>query len=139
MNRAIIAVGSNIYPLENVNRAIDILCCEQTVLYTSKFLWTKPVGYQQQPDFYNGAVYIATKLKQAELKQYLKSIEVRLKRIKTAIKSGPRTIDLDIIVWNQQVVDNDIYQPYIYEPMMDVLQANNLRDVERNNLLLSHP
>jgi len=40
----------------------------------------------------------------------LKKIEVDMGRIKTSNKQGPREIDLDIIIWNNRVVDNDVYE-----------------------------
>ena len=45
-----------------------------------------------------------------ELSEGLKKIEVDMGRIKTSNKQGPREIDLDIIIWNNRVVDNDVYE-----------------------------
>jgi len=44
------------------------------------------------------------------LKRRLREIESGLGRVRTANKNGPRTIDLDILVWNGEVVDADVYE-----------------------------
>ena len=85
---------------------------------SSAFKWTKPFGYVNQDDFKNGSVLVETPLELEVLKKELKAIEKALGRPRQscrgrktpAIKSGPRTIDLDITVWNNKVVDQDLYK-----------------------------
>ena len=48
-------------------------------------------------------------MNQEEFSAYLKKIEDRLKRDRTQPRFGPRTIDLDVVVWNGKVVDRDYY------------------------------
>ncbi len=109
MNCCIIGIGSNIDPEENIRRAIEILENDLSVLGVSEMMKTEPIGIKNQPDFTNGAVKIETTLQQNELEHYLKNVEDQLKRDRKSPKFGPRTIDLDIVVWNGQVVDRDFY------------------------------
>ena len=54
-------------------------------------------------------MYVETPLKHQELKQKLKDLEKRLGREVSPIKYGPRSIDMDIIVYNGKIVDKDFY------------------------------
>ena len=109
MNQAIIAVGSNIEPQAHIQQAIEILQQEQMFLGQSTFVETSPQGFTQQANFRNGAFSIETDLDESELKLYLKDVEARLGRVRTENKNGPRTIDLDLIVFNGSIVDTDFY------------------------------
>lgn len=118
---AIVAVGSNIDPEANVRRATEILSTEQRLLGAAEWRRTKPVGFQDQADFLNGAFYIETDLGMPELKSYLMEIEKRLGRVKGPIKSGPRTMDLDIVVFDGDVVHDDFRTaPYVREPVLEL-------------------
>lgn len=110
MNQAIIAVGSNIEPDKNIAKARGILAKDFELVAEADFVSTKPVGYAQQPDFLNGAVLIRTDLKLEPLRQHLKNIEDTLGRRRTVLKFGPRTVDLDIVVWNGKLLDPDFYE-----------------------------
>lgn len=109
MNTCIIGIGSNINPEENIMEMLNILGNEVIILKTSSFIKTKPIGIENQPEFLNGAVKIETPLEQAELKELLISIENQLGRDRSAGKWGPQTMDLDIVVWNGEIVDKDYY------------------------------
>jgi 2-amino-4-hydroxy-6-hydroxymethyldihydropteridine diphosphokinase len=110
MNTVIISAGSNINPEVNLKQARQILQNELHVAACAQTLTTKPIGFADQPDFINTAFLILTDLEQAPLAVYLKSVEARLGRIHTPNKFGPRTIDLDIAVFNGKVIDNDVYE-----------------------------
>lgn len=109
MNTCIIGIGSNIEAEIYIPRALEILSQELIVLQTSTMVKTKPIGYTSQNDFTNGAVKIETNWTLKELKKYLKQVEDKLGRDRTQIKFGPRNIDLDIMIWNDQIVDKDYY------------------------------
>ena len=109
MNEAIISMGSNIEPRQNIDNAITLMAEDIDILNTSEFILTKPVGFTEQADFLNGAVRIKTDLSLEELRAFLKNIEKQLGRNESNMKNGPRTIDLDITVWNGEVVDQDFY------------------------------
>jgi len=122
MNEAVISVGSNINSKENIKKAQNIIKREQTLISISKFKKTSPIGYLNQPDFINGAFLIKTKLEIIQLKLWLKEVEKRLKRKRDKNKNGPRTIDLDITVWNDKIIDKDFYKrDFIKEAVLELL------------------
>ncbi len=108
-NICIIGIGSNIEAETNIPKMLEILKMKVDVLKVSAFRITKPIGIIDQPDFTNGAVKINTKLNRTDLTQMLKNIEDQMGRDRTSSKSGPRCIDLDIVVWNGKIVDRDYY------------------------------
>jgi len=76
------------------------------LLARSSFYKTKPVGYTAQDWFVNGVVKIETDLAAHELLQSLKGIEARMGRRET-FRWGPRTIDLDLLFYDQDKVESD--------------------------------
>ncbi len=109
-NIAIIGLGSNINPEQNIalaKKEIGEIC---NILKESEFVYTKPLLYSEQADFLNGALLTSTDLNFYTLREELKNIEIRLGRIKSKNKNGPRTIDLDVLIYNDIVTDDDIYQ-----------------------------
>jgi 2-amino-4-hydroxy-6-hydroxymethyldihydropteridine diphosphokinase len=122
MNIAVISAGSNIDPFISIEKAKQLLAKELQCLTFSKNLKTKPVGFTDQPDFVNSAILIKTEKDMPATKSLLSDIEQRLGRIRTENKSGPRTIDLDIVVWNGTVVDNDVYtRDFLRQLIIEVL------------------
>ena len=110
MNTSIIVFGSNIDPQKNIRLAKRLISKRFQVLSESRFLKTKPVGVIEQPDFINGALLIQTELERELFRLELKKIEYKRGRRKTKTKNyGPRMIDIDILVWNDQVVNQDFY------------------------------
>ena len=105
--RAAIALGSNIEdPEAQVARAFDeISALPQTrLIRRSRLHRTKPVGYADQPDFVNAMALVETALEPRALLDALLAIERKHGR-KRAIPNGPRTLDLDIIVYGNRVID----------------------------------
>lgn len=95
--KAVIALGSNIgNPKENLDLALALLREATEVVNVSSFYVTKPVGFEDQPDFVNAVCIIETELPAIELLNMLHGIEKTMGRERT-IKWGPRTLDLDII------------------------------------------
>src|SRR5690554_6474772 len=101
INVAIVGIGSNIDAEKNIAVMLEMLGSEVDIVKISKFLKTKPIGVENQPDYTNGAVKVETVLDIDELRILLKSIEDRLGRDRNGPRFGPRTIDLDIVVWNR--------------------------------------
>lgn len=110
MNSAVVHVGSNIDPYRNIERLKNILKKDQHLVAESAFVFTKPIGILSQPDFLNGAYLIKTALEMKDLETYLKEVEISLGRKETDEKFGPRTIDLDIVVWNGHIVHRDVHE-----------------------------
>lgn len=105
-NTAFIAVGSNIEPDENIARCLDLLNqipSSQTVRTSSRYR-TSPWGLESQPDFINLVVALDTSLSAHELLRQTQAIETELLR-RRAEKNGPRTIDLDILLLADLILD----------------------------------
>lgn len=109
-NEVIIGVGSNIDPQINIDKAKQLIAQNHNLLKASSFIETKPIGCKNQDNFLNGAFLIETEMDTLSLKSWLKTLETQLGRVKTENKNGPRTIDLDIIVWNREIVDSEVYE-----------------------------
>lgn len=104
-SKVFIALGSNIGSLEeNLNTALKKLAKFSKVQKVSSFYKTKPQGFLEQADFLNGVCLITTDLEPQELLKKLKEIEKEMGRKKT-FKDGPRIIDLDIIYYDNIVLN----------------------------------
>src|SRR5690625_3159523 len=104
MNRAYIALGTNIEPREDyLNQELELLTKDKriNILNKSSIYQTVPVGYVDQPDFLNMVIVIDTSLIAIDLLDVCQEIEQHLGRKRT-IRFGPRTIDLDILLYNQE-------------------------------------
>jgi 2-amino-4-hydroxy-6-hydroxymethyldihydropteridine diphosphokinase len=120
-NSAILSLGSNISPETNIELAIDKLQQLGSVQKCSDILETKPIGIKEQANFLNCAVLLRTSFQQELLNKGLKQIEDDLLRDRTAPKFGPRTIDIDIVVWNGAVIDPDYHDRDFLKKCVDQL------------------
>lgn len=122
MNRTVIGLGSNIDPDTNIAKAKLELTTQFRLLAESPVVETAPVGYAQQANFKNGTVLLETPLGRNSVIKILKGIETRLGRKSGGHRSGPRTIDLDVVVWNDRVVDPDFYtRDFLHDGVLAVL------------------
>jgi 2-amino-4-hydroxy-6-hydroxymethyldihydropteridine diphosphokinase len=121
MNRAIIGVGSNIDPVNNIILARTKVEKLVTILDETDFIETAPLGLTAQPNFINGAWLIETDIEASSLEPLLKDIEDQLGRTREGDRNGPRTIDLDIVVWNEQIVDNDVHHRHFLKQSVNEL------------------
>lgn len=105
MARVFIGVGSNISPEGNVRRAISLLADEVSIVGISTFYRTEAEGRPGQPPFLNGVVEVDTDVPPGELKRsILRRIEDELGRRRTEDKYAPRTIDLDVVIYDDLVL-----------------------------------
>lgn len=115
-NTAYLSIGSNMGERErNLLDAIKLLEEDELtrVVKTSSFIETKPLGYTEQDDFLNGGIQIETLRSPEELLSLIHTIETKLKRVRE-IHWGPRTIDLDIILYNDEIIQTeDLTIPHI--------------------------
>ena len=126
MNTAIIGLGSNINPQNNIRLARDKISSEVTLIKSSKLVYTEPVGYLEQDNFLNGALLVETDLEIESIVKLLKKIEIELGRKKTLNRNGPRTIDLDLLIWNDQIIDSDVYsRSFLKESILELLPDFN--------------
>jgi 2-amino-4-hydroxy-6-hydroxymethyldihydropteridine diphosphokinase len=108
MVRAFIGVGSNIEPAENVRKALRLLASQVRIVDISNVYSTETEGRPEQPSYFNCVVEIETGLPPIELKQkVLRKVESELGRKRTKDKSAPRTIDLDLILYDDLVQNAD--------------------------------
>ena len=88
--------------------AIKLLREMCVVTAVSPIYETEPVGLLNQPRFWNTAVLIQTDLTASQIKQQIIGpIETKLKRVRQADKNAPRTIDADIVLFNDAVFEYD--------------------------------
>ncbi len=122
MNQVIIGLGSNINAQQNINQAKEFLSQKFKILAESTFVQTKPIGPVKQDDFINGAVLAETNLSLEDLKKTLCELEAQLGRTKATKGFGPRTIDLDILAWNNQIKDPDFYiRDFLKKSVLELL------------------
>jgi 2-amino-4-hydroxy-6-hydroxymethyldihydropteridine diphosphokinase len=108
MARAFIGVGSNIEPAKNVQAAIRLLTARARIVAISTVYSTEPEGRPCQPPFYNCVVEIRTDAPPAVLKEeLLRRIEADLGRVRTEDRFAPRPIDLDLILYDDLVLETD--------------------------------
>jgi 2-amino-4-hydroxy-6-hydroxymethyldihydropteridine diphosphokinase len=127
---AYISVGSNIEPERNIPEALEELKRRVTIKRVSTFYRTAPVGKKDRPFFLNGVFEIETSLSARALKyDVLRPIETALGRVRTSDKYAPRTIDLDILLYADLVVDEpglripdpDIrVRPFLAVPLLEL-------------------
>ena len=134
LNSAVISVGSNIDPEANIEKARLRLSCSQKLVGVSAFVRTRPIGKLDQPDFLNGAFLVSTGLERSDFIKLLKEIENELGRVRTADKYGPRSIDLDLVVWNGRVVDEDFYsRSFVRDAVVELLpELDSQAGLDRN-------
>jgi len=109
MNDCIIGIGSNIEAEYHIPKMLSLLEVHFTIVKVSAMIKTKAIGISEQPDYTNGAVRILTDMEMDELAVFVKQLEDQMGRDRTQPKFGPRNIDLDIMVWNNEVIDPDYY------------------------------
>nr|WP_318382921.1 2-amino-4-hydroxy-6-hydroxymethyldihydropteridine diphosphokinase [uncultured Enterobacter sp.] len=108
MTLAYIAIGSNLAsPREQVNaavRALGAIPASQIVALSSLYR-TPPLGPPDQPDYLNAAVALETALAPEALLDHTQRIELEQGRVRKDERWGPRTLDLDIMLFGEAVIN----------------------------------
>lgn len=122
MTRAIILLGSNIRPEVNIPRAVRLLERLFDVRSVSSAWETSAVG-SDGPNFINAAITLETQAAAADLKLgCLRPIEQRFGRVRTSDKNSPRPIDLDVVVYGDQILEPAIWlQAHLALPLFELL------------------
>lgn len=110
MTLAYIAIGSNLAsPLEQVNAAVQALgdIPQSRVVALSSFYRTPPLGPQDQPDYLNAAIALDTALSAEALLDNTQRIELQQGRVRKEERWGPRTLDLDIMLFGDAVINTE--------------------------------
>jgi 2-amino-4-hydroxy-6-hydroxymethyldihydropteridine diphosphokinase len=106
--RAFVGLGANLGRREEtLLRAVELLGAEDgvEVVALSSVRETDPVGVEEQPRFLNAAALLDTTLCPRELLDVLLRIERELGRVRDGTRWGPRAIDLDLLAYGSEVVD----------------------------------
>jgi 2-amino-4-hydroxy-6-hydroxymethyldihydropteridine diphosphokinase len=111
-----IGLGANLGEREaTIRRALELLTetGEVEVEAVSSLRETDPVGYENQPKFLNGAAAVRTELSPRDLLGRLQEVEIRLGRDRSGPRFGPRTIDLDLLLYGEETIDEpDLRVPH---------------------------
>ncbi|MBW4802912.1 2-amino-4-hydroxy-6-hydroxymethyldihydropteridine diphosphokinase [Loigolactobacillus coryniformis] len=142
MHQVYLSIGSNIGDRKaQLQQAIAALQADSAidVVRVSSIYETAPVGGVVQDDFYNCAVYLETSLSATELLQRIQQIEQNQKR-RRLIHWGPRTIDLDILWYDDVVIqtaDLTIPHPemakraFVLVPLQEITTGQQQKQVEQ--------
>ena len=117
-----ISLGSNIHPEENIPRAVNAIKKYGQVIRASTVWETAPVG-TVGPKFLNAAILLQVYVPSLLLKTLiLRRIEANMGRKRTFNKNAPRTIDLDILIADGQVIDPAVWTlAYLAVPLAEIL------------------
>lgn len=148
-NTAFIALGSNIENrYDNMVNALNKLIQYPSIhlVKFSSIYETDPVGYEDQDLFLNMVIKVKTSLKAFELLEICMKIEIELGR-KREIMWGPRTIDLDILTYNQEnIVSEKLNVPhprmleraFVMIPLLEIEPNLSIPEVEKPlNIILN--
>lgn len=110
MTKVYIAIGSNLSDPEtqalNAISALKTLPKSEFVAASSLYSST-PMGPQNQPDYINAVAVIDTELTPIELLDCTQAIELEHGRVRKEERWGPRTLDLDILLYGNEVIDSE--------------------------------
>jgi 2-amino-4-hydroxy-6-hydroxymethyldihydropteridine diphosphokinase len=108
VTRAYVGLGANLGDREAAIRRALVLLGERPgvkIVLVSTLRETEPVGLLDQPRFLNGVAMIETTLDPQDLLAALLDVELGLGRNRNGVRFGPRTIDLDVLLYGDRVVD----------------------------------
>ena len=108
VTRAYVGLGANLGDrAAMLGAALEQLAVEPglQVVAVSSFRETHPVGVVDQPRFLNAAAAVETDVSAHELLERLLAVERRLGRTRDGPRFGPRTIDLDLLLYGDEVID----------------------------------
>ena len=127
MTLAYIGLGSNLGDRESlIRRAAELIGATRL----SEVRETEPWGYEKQPRFLNAVGEIDTDLSPRRLLDHLLDVEARLGRERIGPKWGPRTIDLDLLLYGDETIDEPglvvphprlLEREFVLEPLADLV------------------
>lgn len=122
LHRVVIGIGSNIEPKKNIPLAVANLSRLSQILAISRVYQTSPVG-GVGPDFLNAAAVVETGLATSRLRlAVLRRIESDLGRNRGVDPNTPRTIDLDILIYDGNILDQNLWTlAHLCVPVSDLL------------------
>jgi 2-amino-4-hydroxy-6-hydroxymethyldihydropteridine diphosphokinase len=137
LNRAVLLLGSNIAPRQNLPAIQQTLRQRYHIVNTSDTYETLPVGGEGS-NYLNLAVEIDCSDNLMSLRANLKMIEVQLGRVRTSDKNAPRTADIDVILFNGNIVDKKLLeQAFIAVPVAQISPDLPVPSADKNLASLS--
>lgn len=107
---ACLLLGSNIQPEHHLPKAVSLLD-EHLFIQGVSSVWETPAVGAKGPNFLNAALLVHTSFNQQDLKmEILRPLEAHLGRRRSADKFAPRTIDIDVVTWDSQPIDEDLWR-----------------------------
>jgi 2-amino-4-hydroxy-6-hydroxymethyldihydropteridine diphosphokinase len=130
VHRAYLSLGSNIEPEKNLLAAVRELSRFGRVLRVSRVWQSPPLGGPGQPDYLNAALLLETALSAGALKtKAIAAVEAKLGRVRSANRNAPRTIDIDIMLFDNEhiclgtrkIPDPEILaRPFVAIPLAEI-------------------
>lgn len=122
MHRVIFNLGSNLQAESNLPKAIDLLREYGQVAAVSSVWESESVGYEG-PNFLNACVLFLTELEPAPLKeQIIRPVEAKLGRIRGADKNAPRPIDIDIVLFDDELFNTEYWNyAFVAVPLAELI------------------
>ena len=144
-----IAIGSNQNkPIQQAEQAIQALKAlpNTQLLKCSSLYCSRPMGPQDQPDYINAVVELDTQLSALHLLDELQKIEQSQGRIRKETRWGPRTLDLDIILYADQSINSERLtiphygmktRAFVLYPLFEIAPHIKLPDATRLSQLIA--
>ena len=110
MTQVFIALGANLgAPLTQIHQAVVALqqLPRTHFIACSPLYGSRPMGPSDQPDYVNGVAWLDTELTPHQLLDATQQIELDLGRVRKAERWGPRTLDLDLLLYGDQLIDDE--------------------------------
>ena len=140
MSTVYIALGANLGNREaNLRMALRAMTRMAHVQAVSSLYETEPEGAAAQPAFHNAVCRIETGLEPLPLLRFLKTLEHEIGRRPTAEPGAPRPIDLDILLFDDRVVDTDgltiphprmTARPFVLQPLAELAPDTTIPDTD---------
>jgi len=103
---AYIGIGANLDPARHIPAGLRRLAASARIVALSVFYETDPIGRPEQPKYYNGVCRAATALDPHRLlSEVLHPIEAALGRVRSADRYAARPLDLDLLLWDNAILD----------------------------------
>ena len=147
---AYIGLGSNladpVSQLKSARIAINSLARIEELAFSS-FYHSPPMGPQDQPDYVNAVMAVATDLAALDLFRCLQKIEHEQGRVRTGARWGARTLDLDLLLYGDQQINHpDLIVPhpgigeraFVLYPLQEIAPALTLPTLGDINQLIAH-
>jgi 2-amino-4-hydroxy-6-hydroxymethyldihydropteridine diphosphokinase len=130
-----VELGSNIKPEKYLPLAAKALKKEFKVVGISRAWETPPVGCIGCENYLNAALLIETIIPNAELRLRLREIEAQLDRVRTSDKFAPRTIDIDVLIYDNRVIETNLWKySFLAVPVSELMP--DFRHPETGELLI---